>query len=60
MTNPIAKAVYCPTCGSPAGWACKALKLEKNRIVPTHSSRRKLYNKLLANVAATNKMFFKG
>lgn len=44
MTNIIAKTVYCPTCGSPPGRACKALNPEKNRIVPTHSARKALYD----------------
>lgn len=44
MTNPIAKAVHCPTCGAPPRVACIALNPgAKKQIVPTHSARKKAY-----------------
>lgn len=47
MTNVIAKAVHCPSCGSPKGRACRALNPAKVRIVPNHSHRKKLYDEMV-------------
>lgn len=43
MTNAIAKQVHCPTCGAPPGRACRALDPGKDKAVPNHSARRKIY-----------------
>lgn len=49
MTNAIAKLVPCYTCGAPAGRACQQLRPDRIRCVPTHSARRKLYERTSAD-----------